>query len=246
MVCALALTFSLVCAGVKTAANGIVTTISGLSSCPIYSVETENNAPLVSMGINCAWENDDIPTILDTLDKYNVKATFFIVGDFCDRYPETVKEIYERGHEIGNHSDTHPDMPSLSKEEIIAEIENCSDKLKSVTGVKPTLFRCPSGAYNELVINTANELGYSCIQWDCDSLDWKSLPPDEMLERIMKNLNCGSIMLFHNGTEHTAEALGQIIESVQSKGYTFVKVSELIYYDNYTIDHAGRQHKVVD
>ncbi|WP_077532951.1 polysaccharide deacetylase family protein [Massiliimalia massiliensis] len=213
---------------------------AGFRSLPVYSVETEEMK--VSFGINCAWGNEDIPEILDTLDQYQVKATFFLVGDWCEKYPESVKEIKNRGHEIGNHSDTHPDMPSLERNEIMKEINDCSSKIEAVTGEKPSLFRPPSGAYNNLVVDTAREMGYEVIQWDCDSLDWKGLSVDEMRRRIMKGLQKGSILLFHNDTKYTAQALPHIIVDIQEEGYQIVPVGELICQEEYEIDHAGRQH----
>ncbi|MBS7176367.1 polysaccharide deacetylase family protein [Massiliimalia timonensis] len=210
-----------------------------MRSLPIYSVETQSRE--VSLGINCAWGNGDIPEILDTLDQYNVKATFFLVGDWCEKYPDSVKQIADRGHELGNHSDSHPDMTGLSREQIVKELEGCSEKIEAVTGEKPRLFRAPSGAYNNLVIDTARELGYEAIQWDCDSLDWKGLGVDDMRQRIQRSLNPGSIMLFHNDTKSTAKALPQIITDLQEDGYQIVPVGELILSGETHIDHTGRQ-----
>ena len=215
--------------------------MQGFRSLPIYSVDTPEDK--ISFGINCAWGNEDIPEILDTLDQYQVKATFFLVGDWCERFPDSVKQIADRGHEIGNHSDSHADMPSLEREEIVKELESCSEKIEKIIGKKPILFRPPSGSYNNMVVDTARETGYEVIQWDCDSLDWKGLSIDQMRERIMKKIQKGSILLFHNDTKYTAQALPQIIVDIQEKGYQIVPVSELIYKDNYDIDHAGRQHE---
>lgn len=214
---------------------------SDLRSLPIYCVETKNQEKKIALGINCAWGNEDIPSILDTLDDAGIKATFFMVGTWCDKYPDSVKLIAERGHEIGNHSDTHADMPSLSEAQIEEEIENCSQKIEKITGKKPDLFRCPSGSYNNLVVETAVRLGYYPIQWSVDSLDWKDLKPAEMEERILPNLTYGDILLFHNDTDYTARALPELIAKIQDKGYTFVTVGELIHRGDYTVDVTGRQ-----
>lgn len=222
--------------------QAVISVGTGQRSLPIYSVEVAGQEKRVSFGINCAWGNEDIPQILDTLDQYQVKATFFLVGDWCERYPESVKQIFDRGHEIGNHSDTHADMPALSKTEISAEIENCSKKIEAVTGQKPKLFRPPSGAYNNAVVDTAHELGYQVIQWDCDSLDWKGLSAEEMQNRIFQKLRYGSILLFHNDTDYTAQALAPIIERIQADGYQIVPVGELIYWEDASVDHTGRQY----
>lgn len=212
-------------------------------SLPIYSVNTQNKEKTVSLGINCAWGDQDIPQILDILEQKQVKATFFIVGDWCDRYPNRVKEIFESGHEIANHSDTHADMTKLSKDDIKKEIENCSKKLEGITKQKVQLFRCPSGAYNDLVINTIKDLGYYPIQWSLDTLDWKDTTPQQMIDRVVPNLTYGDILLLHNDTKYTKDAIGMIIDSIKEKGYKFKKVGELIHKDKYSVDVTGRQFK---
>ena len=209
---------------------------------PIYSVETTRSE--VSLGINCAWDNADIPVLLEILDRYSIKATFFVVGEWCDKYPESVRTIYEAGHEIGSHSDTHADMIKLSREEIIREIQDSADKIEAITGERPILFRPPSGSYNSTVIAVIEEMGFYPIQWDCDSIDYKNPTPDEMQARIFKKLRRGSIMLFHSGAKNTPTALPQIIEAVMEKGYRFVPVSQLIHKGEYTVDYEGRQHAV--
>lgn len=240
--CLLVLCFFLVCGvGIWGINRAAIQVSSSPKSLPIYSVEVAGQEKKVSFGINCAWGNDDIEQILDTLDQYQIKATFFLVGEWCEKFPESVKMISDRGHEIGNHSDTHPDMPSLSREQIVEEIESCSDKIEAITQKRPKLFRAPSGSYNNTVVDTARELGYEVIQWDCDSLDWKGLTPAEMQSRIFGKIQFGSILLFHNDTDYTAQALPDIIKQVQAEGYQIVPVGELIYWEDYTIDHTGRQ-----
>ncbi len=206
---------------------------------PIYSVETEKKQ--LALGINCAWDNSDIPLLLQTLKDADVKATFFIVGDWCEKFPESVKALAEAGHEIGNHSNHHPDMAKLTKEEIIKEINRASDRIEAVTGKRPELFRAPSGSYNNLVIETAKEQGYIPIQWNLDSRDWKGPSPEEMTKRIVSNVQNGSITLFHAGKENTDKALPEIIRQLKEKGYEFVPVGDLIYREHYTIDHTGQQ-----
>ncbi len=208
---------------------------------PIYSVNT--SLPHVSLGINCAWDNADIPVLLKILDEHNVKATFFILGDWCDEYPESVKQIYDAGHEIGSHSDTHADMAKLDQASMIREIQDSAAKLKAVTGQMPELFRPPSGSYNSKVVEVIRQQGFYPIQWDCDSVDYKNPTTQQMSDRIMKNLRNGSILLFHSGAKNTPEALPVILKQIQSKGYTFVPVGELIYRGDYTVDFEGRQHK---
>lgn len=211
---------------------------------PVYSVDTKEKK--VSLGINCAWEDDDTDRFLKILNQKETKATFFVTGEFVQRCENAVLRISKAGHEIGNHSDTHPDMQKLDEQQIIKELTSAGNKIQKVTGIKPTLFRAPSGSYNTQLIQTANELGYHCIQWDCDTVDWKGNTADEMTERVIKKLKNGSILLLHLGAEHTVEALPMIIDAIKEKGYEIVPVSELIYTENYYVDRQGIQHKRID
>lgn len=208
---------------------------------PIYNVQTEENA--VSLTMNCAWNADDIDSILDTLNKCNVKITFFIVGDWADKYPEAVKKISENGHEIGNHSNTHPHVNKLNIDKNCEEITKCSEKLKNITGKEVNLYRCPYGEYNNTVINAANSLNYYSIQWSLDTLDYTGLTENEMWNRLDRKLKKGDIILMHNGTKHTADSLELLIKNIQSKGLEIKKVSDILYKDNYKINENGTQIK---
>ena len=192
---------------------------------------------------NCDWNNNDVDQILEVLKKEDVKVTFFMVGDWVRKYPDDVKKIYEAGHEIGTHSDTHPHINKLTYEENIQELEKSSEEIQKITGVKPTLYRTPYGEYNNTVIKSANESGYFPIQWSLDTLDYKNLTAEEMWNRIEK-ISSGDIVLMHNGTEHTADSLQSIIQKIKAKGLSIVKVSELIYQSNYYIDINGVQKSI--
>lgn len=213
---------------------------------PIYSVETSDK--LISISFDAAWGNEDTRNILDILERYNVKATFFLVGKWVEKYPDDVKAIYEAGHDIGNHSSTHPDMSQLSKGQITEELMNTHNKVKALVGIDMELFRLPYGAYNERLIDTARECGYYTIQWDVDSLDWKEYGVDVEINTVLnhKDLKNGSIILFHNNAKFTPDALPAIIEGLQNQGYTLVPISQLIIRDDYKIDHTGRQFPVND
>jgi len=165
------------------------------------------------------------------------------VGEWVDRCPDSVKALAKAGHEIMNHSDTHPHLPQLSKDGILKELNACNDKIAAITGVRPTLLRVPYGDYSNATIQAAESIGMYTIQWDVDSLDWKELSAEQITERVVSRAKSGSIVLFHNAALHTPEALPSIIEQLQAKGYSFCKVSELIYKDGYTINHEGRQCK---
>lgn len=206
---------------------------------PIYSVDTKEKK--IAISIDVSWGNDRTDNILKVLDEYNVKATFFIVGAWIDQYPDKLKAIYEQGHEIGNHTNKHPIMTTISKEQMINDISIVDAKLLSIIGQGTTLFRCPSGEYNNLVIQTVEATNHYCVQWDVDSIDWKEQGAEIEYNRIVKNTKPGSILLFHNNAKYTPENLPKIIEFLRDQGYEFVKVSDLIYKNNYYIDYTGKQ-----
>jgi peptidoglycan-N-acetylglucosamine deacetylase len=206
---------------------------------PIYSVDTKEKK--ISLTFDLSWGEDNTSKLLDILDKYNVKATFFLVGGWVDNNKEMVKEIVKRGHELGNHTNKHPNMSNISRQKLIEEIATCDSKIMALTGKGTKLFRAPSGDYNDIALDAAESLGYYSIQWDVDSIDWKENGPSIEYNRVIKKTKPGSILLFHNTAKYTPETLPQIIEKLQSDGYTFVKVSELIYKDNFYIDATGKQ-----
>ena len=206
---------------------------------PIYSVEREEK--LVSISFDCAWGVDYTDKILEALRFGNVKATWFMVEFWAEKYPDYVKKIDGAGHEIGTHSSTHSYMSKQNSEEIKLELSSSSEAIKSVTGKDVNLFRPPYGDYDDELIKTASEQGYYSIQWDCDSLDWKDLSASDIAMRVINSVKNGSIILMHNNGLHTAEAVPIILETLKNRGYTFVPIGELIYKDNYTIDGTGRQ-----
>ncbi len=207
---------------------------------PIYNVQRDQK--LLSISFDAAWGAEDTDTLIEILDKYQVRATFFVVGDWVDRYPEEVKKLADAGHEVMNHSDTHPYLTQCDQQTIIDEITACNEKIAAITGVTPTLIRCPYGDYNDQVIETIRSLGMEPVQWSVDSLDWKELSAPEITDRVLGQVDSGSIVLFHNAALHTPEALPGILESLLSEGYTIVPISELILDGDYTIDPAGCQH----
>ena len=133
---------------------------------PIYCVRRDNKA--VSLTFDAAWGNEDTQQLIDILNRYDVKATFFLVGQWADKYPESVKALFDAGMEIGNHSDAHPHMASLSPQEAEAEIAACNRKIETITGRAPTLFRCPYGEYDDEVITTVRGMDMEPIQWNVE------------------------------------------------------------------------------
>ena len=206
---------------------------------PIYCVQKDSK--VCSLTFDAAWGNEDTQQLIDILGKYNIKATFFVVGEWVDKYPESVKALHDAGHEIMNHSDNHPYFTKLSAEQIKIQLNTCNEKIAAITGVTPILFRPPYGDYNDSVVATVRECGMYCIQWDVDSLDWKDPTPDQICQRVLKRVQPGSIVLFHNAAKNTPAALPSVIEGLIQQGYSMVPVSQLILRDNFTMDHTGRQ-----
>ena len=206
---------------------------------PIYGVDTDRKQ--VAISFDAAWGDEFTAGILDILDTYDVKATFFLVDFWSQKYPDDVKMIAERGHDIGNHSTTHPDMANLSAEQIAQELNTSADTIESLTGKRPVLFRPPYGSYSDTLIETAESLGYQTIQWSVDSLDGKDISTEQIVERINRNVQNGSIILFHNNAQHVLEYLPQILENLKNSGYEVVKINDLIYHDHYHIDNNGIQ-----
>ncbi len=240
----IALTFCLVFIGSLVCINytyGFATVFFGgtVRKLPIYSVDRNDNK--IAISFDCAYGNEYTKKILDVLDEYKVKCTFFTVEFWATKYPDDLKEIAKRGHEIGTHSKTHPNMSKLNKEQILTELTSSVSVIESITGKRVELFRPPFGDYNNLVIETASSLNLYTIQWDVDSLDWKDLSSSQIVNKIVSKTKSGSIILCHNNALHTHEALRYVLASLQEKGYTFVPISQLIYKTNYTINSFGKQ-----
>lgn len=206
---------------------------------PIYSVGRDDK--VISISFDCAWGVDYTDEILNALRVSDVRATWFMVEFWAEKYPEYVRKIDEGGHEIGTHSSTHSYMSKQNAEEIKLELSSSSEAIENITGKKVELFRPPYGDYDDELIKTASELGYYSIQWDVDSLDWKDLSAADIAVRVINAVQSGSIILMHNNGLHTAEAVPIILETLKNKGYSFVPIGELIYKENYTIDNTGRQ-----
>ncbi len=184
---------------------------------PVYRVNRDDN--VLALTIDAAWDADKTDFILDTLDKYDAKATFFLCGVWVNAYPDKVKEIAARGHVIGNHSLTHPHMNRLTADQIKEEIV---------------------GEYNDTVVKTVRELGYEIVQWDIDSIDWKENRSEEtILNTVLPKLKSGSIILSHNNGYHIETYLPKLLEKAKEQGYRFVTVPELLPDGEHHIDVNG-------
>lgn len=209
---------------------------------PIYCVDCGEEKK-IALTFDAAWGNEDTSKILEILKKHEIKVTFFMTGGWVESYPDDVKAILEAGHDLGNHSQNHKNMSQLSASEQKKELMSVHEKVKELTDYDMFLFRPPYGDYDNSVILNAADCGYYTIQWDVDSLDWKDYGVDSIIRTVTthKHLDSGSIILCHNGAKYTAEALDTMITTLKENGYTFVPVSELIYKEQYHMNHEGRQ-----
>lgn len=226
---------------VGTMSETVITNATIPKDLPVYRVKTEENK--IAITFDAAWGDEDTDELIAILNENGVKATFFMVGGFIERYPHSVKKFADAGHEIANHSDTHLHMSGLGSENVIKELSGCEKKITEITGKSTKLFRAPYGDYDEELIKTSRKEGFQVIQWDVDSLDWKDISADEIAARVRKNVKSGSIILFHNGAKNTPEALKKLLPELKEKGYSFVTVGDLIYKEKYSINHEGEQIK---
>jgi peptidoglycan-N-acetylglucosamine deacetylase len=207
---------------------------------PIYYVETTEKK--VAFSFDAAWGASYTPTLLEILKENNIQTTFFLTGIWVEKYPDMVKTISDEGHEIGNHTYSHPHLNTLSEDEIKNELNKVGNMIYELTETQPYLFRPPFGEYSNKVIKAVEKCGYKTIQWSIDSLDWKEMGREPMVKRVTGALQPGAIVLFHNNGKYTAEALPEIIAYAQEQGYSIVPISELLYKENYYIDsNTGAQ-----
>jgi peptidoglycan/xylan/chitin deacetylase (PgdA/CDA1 family) len=231
------LVFVTILMGLGFAAQQTQSTIAGLIGAkrvPVYRVSTHKTE--IAVTFNAAWEADEVPEILEVLQKYEAKCTFFVLGEFVDKNPEAVRAVAAAGHEIANHSDSHPNMTGMPEDKIRRQILNCDDKIKAlVPEAFAPFFRAPSGAYDNRLIETAEALGHQVIQWDVDSHDWQEhITADALINYCFTKTKAGSILLFHVGTKrgYTPRVLPCILENFKNQGFSFVKLSELVYPDD--------------
>ena len=211
--------------------------LSGNRNLPVYSVERNDNS--IALTFNCAWGAEDIEDVLNSLEKYNVKATFFIVGEWAEKYPEKVQAISSAGHELAGHSYNHKDYKTLSGNEIKTDIEKNAAAVREASGIDIKLFRVPSGSYNSEVISAIEKEGYIAIQWSVDSIDYGDADCESIFRRATEKTVPGDIILMHTGTKNTAVALPRILDSLSGK-YEFLTVSELLYKEDFYVGNDGK------
>lgn len=201
-------------------------TLEKLGAYPLYRGNEQK--PMIGFMINVAWGNEHLDAILNTLDHYKIKTTFFLDGSWVKRFPEEAKKIAARGHEIGNHAYSHPDMRTLSAERIRQEIGKTQAMIKQTLGVTPHLFAPPSGYYRDEVVKIAhNEFKMKTILWTADTVDWSKPPLNQMLARVGGKMGNGVLVLMHP-TPVTEAGLESMIKQAMQKGLTPTTVSEVI------------------
>lgn len=196
---------------------------------PISYVNT--NEKVVAIACNVYEGEKLLPGMLDVLDKHNVKITFFFGGVWVKRNPDTLKLIYERGHDIQNHGYNHRLPTKIDSERNIKEIKDTEQLIQSIIGVRTTLFEPPSGDYDSNTLSLMEPLGYKMVTWSVDTIDWRSdATKERILSRITKKLKPGSIILMHP-KEVTASSLEDIIQYIQDQGYKITTVTDLLSYE---------------
>ncbi|MDE6434810.1 MAG: polysaccharide deacetylase family protein [Lachnospiraceae bacterium] len=229
---------------IHSASDSVLSTSAfSYSELPIYSVDTDEN--VVALTFDSAWGTEDLADILAILKKHNAPSTFFVTGDWAKKNPDAIKTIDAAGHEIANHGNSHKHMPQISQEEMLTEIKECHNTIYTLIQKDMTLFRAPYSDWNDQVVEVAHSLGYMSINMSVDSLDWKDYGVDSIIRTVCehKNLENGSIILLHNGATYTKDALDVMLTNLENQGYSFVLVSDLIYTDDYKLDHTGKQFK---
>ncbi len=203
----------------------------------IYKVQTGEK--VVALTFDISWGTKVPGPVMDILKEKNVKSTFFLSGPWVKKYPEFPKRLVAEGHEIASHGNEHVNYSERSKEWVKNDIMTAHEAIKEVTGVSPNLIRTPNGDWNDMVLETAQELGYKVIQWSDDSLDWmKDRSVEQIVNRVLEKAHPGAIILMHasDTCDRTPEALPKVIDGLRDKGYKLVTVSELLKYGPGVID----------
>ncbi|MEZ2715177.1 hypothetical protein C2I17_02355 [Niallia circulans] len=200
-------------------------TLNDLPPAPIYKGNPEKE--MVSFIINVAWGNEFLPDILSTLKKHHVKASFFLEGRWVQKNPDLAKMIAEAGHELGNHSYTHPDMSKISSSKIHEEIVKTNDVIEATTGKQVTLLAPPSGYFNNEVVKIAAQQKLKTVIWSVDTIDWQKPSPDTLLKRVTGKIHNGALILMHP-TEVTTNSLEHLIIEIKNKGYKIDTVSDML------------------
>ncbi|NLJ59417.1 MAG: polysaccharide deacetylase family protein [Firmicutes bacterium] len=192
---------------------------------PLYRVNTGRQA--MAIAVNVAWGEDCLPRLLDALREHNMKVTFFIEGEWAEKFPDMVMLLSKEGHELANHGFQHVHVEKMS-EPMIRQLISDNEKLLISLGVRPSrLFAPPYGECNQTVVSAAASLGYTTTMWTIDTLDWKLEDSEKVLDRVVPKITPGAIILAHP-TEVFLEALPKIVDASRKAGYGFFTISDLL------------------
>lgn len=201
-----------------------------MGSGPIAIAGTKTTDKVVALTFDHSWGNTFTPPILDTLKAKEVKATFFLMGPWTKKYSDVAKRIQTEGHEIGSHGHKHDNYGEKSAEWVKEDISAASREIEETVGIRPSLLRPPNGSYSKDSLRATEEMGCRTIIWNIDSLDWKNPGRDAIIDRVVKRLKPGGIILLHasDTPRQTADALPELIDRIRAEGYTIVTVGELL------------------
>lgn len=199
--------------------------LNDLPPSPIYRGHPDK--PMVSFIINVAWGNEYLSDMLATLKKHNVSASFFLEGNWVKKNPELAKMIVSAGHEVGNHSYSHPDMAKLTAAQAREQLRKTNEIIEAVTDKKVEWFGPPSGSYRDETVKIAQELNMQTVLWTVDTVDWKKPTPDALINRVMSKIDNGSMVLMHP-TDTTAKSLDRLITLIKQKNLKIGTVSQLM------------------
>jgi peptidoglycan-N-acetylglucosamine deacetylase len=202
--------------------------LEDLPPSPIYRGHPDK--PMVSFIINVAWGNEYLSEILATLKKNQVSASFFLEGNWTKKNPELAKMIVSAGHEVGNHSYSHPDMSRLTAGQAREQIVKTNEVIEAATGQKSVWFGPPSGSYREETVKIAAELNMKTVMWTVDTVDWRKPSPEALINRVISKIENGSMILMHP-TEATVKSLDQLVVLIKEKNLKIDTVSELMSED---------------
>ena len=199
-----------------------------------YYVNADATEPVIYLTFDCGYENGYTPQILDALKAQDVKAIFFVTQHFVEDQPELVKRMKEEGHLVGNHTNHHPSLPSLSIEKQREEITSCAEKMKELTGYDMDPYvRPPKGEYSERTLQLLEDMGYCTIFWSMAYLDYEvdnQPSPDYVVQHFVKYVHPGAVPLLHNVSSANAQALPELIEAMREAGYRFGSIDEFCHF----------------
>ncbi|SDM01228.1 polysaccharide deacetylase family protein [Bacillus sp. OK048] len=199
--------------------------LKDLPPSPIYRGHPDK--PMVSFIINVAWGNEYLPEILATLKSHQVTASFFLEGNWVKNNPDLAKMIVSAGHEVGNHSYSHPNMQKLNAYQTRDQMVRTNEVIEAATGKKSVWFAPPSGSYRDETVKIAAELNMKTVMWTVDTVDWQKPTPDQLINRVITKIDNGSMVLMHP-TESTAKSLNRLITLIKEKGLQISIVSDLM------------------